>query len=75
MKVYVATIPLYYEVMAVAATEAAAIQKVSEKAYEDLSDCGQTDSETDTPDKVADYFGVTVTALTVDGPGVCIGDR
>lgn len=75
MKVYVATIPLYYEVMAVATTEAAAIQKVSEKAYEDLSDCGQTDSNTDSPAKVADYFGVNITVVTIDGPGVCVGDR
>jgi hypothetical protein len=75
MKVYVAAIPLKYEVIAVASTEATAIEMASRKAFADLKKAKQIHSEINTPARLADYFGVNVTAVTVGGPGVCVGDR
>ncbi len=60
MKVFVATIPLYYEVIAVADSKEKAIRLASQQAYENLVAAGVTNEDTDTPRKVAEYHGVKV---------------
>lgn len=65
MIVYVATIPLKYEVIAVAETEAQAIDLATRKAHEFLKDAFVLTDETDTPQKIGEYFGVAVTRIAV----------
>ena len=72
--VFVATIDTRYEAMAVADTEDEAVRLVSEHAYRWLKATGALYPQTDSPEKVADYFGVTVTAVTV-GAAVFVGNE
>lgn len=63
--VYVATIETYYEVMAVAGTEAEARELACKQAVKYLRKAGALTSENNTPAKIADWFGVTVTRVPV----------
>jgi hypothetical protein len=65
MEVFVATIPTYYETMAVATTEAEARRLVAKEAYEYLKAAKALRPETSSPAKCAEYFGVTVTVVKV----------
>jgi hypothetical protein len=66
MKVFVATIPLYYEVIAVADSKEKAIRLASVAAHKDLVQSGSITEDTDTPRKVAEYFGVKVYAMEMN---------
>jgi hypothetical protein len=65
MKVFVATVPTYYEVMAVAETEAEARRLAAKKAHQFLKDREALTEDTDTPSKVAEYFGINVTGIEI----------
>lgn len=65
MKVFVATVSTYYEVMAVATTEAEARQLAAKKAHQFLKDRESITEDTKTPSKVAEYFGVHVTEVEI----------
>ncbi|QBP30556.1 hypothetical protein SEA_CHARM_75 [Mycobacterium phage Charm] len=65
MYVYVAIVPLRYEVMAVAETEDQAVGLATARALQFLEEAGAVTPETDTAEKVRDYFGVSITALAV----------
>lgn len=63
MKVFVATIPTYYETLAIATTEAEARRLVAKRAFDYLKAADAVQEETSSPAKVADYFGITVTEI------------
>lgn len=63
--VYVALIELKYSVIAVAASEAEAVKLVSEKAHQFLKNADALYPETETPELIVDYFGVSVTRIKV----------
>ena len=65
MKVYVATIQTRYETMAVALTEDEARRIASEYAHKFLSDVDALTDETNTPEKVLDFFGSCVTEVEI----------
>lgn len=65
MKVFVATIPTYYETMAVATTEAEARRLAAKYAYEFLKGADAVRPETSSPKKVEEYFGIVVTEVEV----------
>ena len=65
MKVFVATIPTRYETMAVALTEVEARRIAAEYAHKFLSDVDALMDETETPEKVLDYFGCCVTEVEI----------
>ena len=65
MKVYVATIPTRYETMAVALTEVEARRIAAEHAYNFLKEVDATTDDTDSPEKVLDYFGSCVTEVEI----------
>lgn len=72
-KVYVATVPTYYEIMAVARTADDAIRIASAKAVEYLRSCDAVIvGETDTPEGVADYYGVHADEVEI-GTAVMVG--
>lgn len=65
IKVFVAVIQIKYEVMAVADTEDGAHKAVVNKAWEYLSKVGTNLNKSE----IADYFGVAVTELVLNGAG------
>jgi hypothetical protein len=65
MKVFVSVVPTYDEIMGVGSTEQEAILVASRKACEYLHDTGHVRDYTDTPEKVAEYFGVFATEIEV----------
>jgi len=65
IKVFVAVIQTKYEVMAVADTEEGAREAVVNKAWEYLSGVGTGLKKSE----IADYFGVAVTELALNGAG------
>lgn len=65
MKVFVATIPTYYETMAVATTEREARRLACEMAYEFLKGADAIRPDTSSPEKVGEYLGITVTEVEV----------
>lgn len=65
IRVFVAVIQTKYEVMAVADTEEGARKAVANKAWEYLSGVGTDLKESE----IADYFGVAVTELVLNGSG------
>jgi hypothetical protein len=66
MMVYVATIATRYEIVAAADTAEGAVRLACEYALRWLIAEGAVSSDTDTADKVADYFGVTVTRVALN---------
>jgi hypothetical protein len=68
--VYVATVDTRYEIMAVATTEADAIRIACEKALEWLKAQDAVSDETDTVEKIADYFGVFATKLAMNSAAI-----
>lgn len=74
MIVYVATVPTYYQIMAVATTEAAAIRAAGIKALEYLKQLNAESDGFDTVEKVIDYFAVYATQVQLDGPGEFVGN-
>ena len=63
--VYVATVDTRYAIIGVATTEAEAIRVAAEKALAYLTDMGAVGPDTDTPEKIADYFGINTTKLAM----------
>lgn len=72
MKVYVAIVRTKYEIMGVAQTADDAIRIASEKALEYLRSCDYVDDETDTPEGVAEYYGVHADEVEI-GTAVMVG--
>jgi hypothetical protein len=64
-KIYVATIPLKYEVMACATTESEAMSLAAKFAYNHLMEIGAIIESTETPEKLLEYFGCCVTELDI----------
>ncbi|HJT92948.1 MAG TPA: hypothetical protein VJ777_13530 [Mycobacterium sp.] len=73
MKVYVAIVELKYDVLAVAYSKSEAVQLACLKAFDFLKKAGAITDETDTPEKVRAWFGVTVTGCEV-GQAAMVGD-
>ena len=74
--VYVATIPLKYEVIAVAATKDEAIRLVGNLALKRLREAYKprpVDPEVNTAKKIVEYHGVQLTKLEV-GTAATVGD-
>jgi hypothetical protein len=67
--VYVAIVDTRHEIMAVAVTEADAIRIACEKALEWLESQGAVSEDTNTVEKIADYFGVSATKLAMNSAG------
>ncbi|AXH48845.1 hypothetical protein SEA_STEAMY_71 [Mycobacterium phage Steamy] len=67
MKVFVARIPTYYEVLAVSETPEGARKLASEKALAYLVSVDAAEAGvTDTAERVAEYFGVNVCELGME---------
>ena len=78
MKVYVATITDFrYEQMAVASTAQAAREAVFARGVQYLNEMGTSapEDEWNTVEKMDEYYGITVTEVEVDGPGVIFGNN
>jgi hypothetical protein len=71
--VYVAIVPTHYEIIGVADTEAGAIRAACEKALSYLTEAGAVCSDTETAEKIAEYFGVSATRLDM-GTAAFIGN-
>lgn len=65
MKVYIATVDTNYETIAVANTEADAIRLAAQRAWEFLRDANALYPDTETPEKVAEYFGIYAMEIEV----------
>lgn len=65
MKVFVATIPTRYEVIACATTEEEALSLAAKFAYNHLLEIGAIIEATETPEKLLEYFGRHVTELEI----------
>lgn len=72
MHVYVAIVPLRYEIMAVAESPDEAIELASAKALQFLRESNAVTMDTNTASKVAEYFGVNVTQIKL-GTAVVMG--
>ena len=63
--VYVALVDTRYQIMSVATTESEAIRVACAKALVYLTEAGAVSTDTDSVEKIADYFGVGATKLTI----------
>jgi len=72
--VWVATVPLKYEVMAVASTEDAAIELACKHALRRLREADAVYPDTNTWRKIREYWGVYATKVTV-GTAVLTGNE